>query len=339
MVRVKKLKFAVIGTGFWSTLQIPAWFEVGGVELVSIYNRTTEKAREAAEKYGNPRVYENPEEMFRNEELDFVDIITESPAHEKFVLMAAKFKVPVICQKPMSTSYKSCLKMYEACKKAGITFYIHENFRWQERFRNFKKLLNENLIGKITFADISFKNYGEAALKQQPFLTKIPHYIFMDMGPHIFDITRFLFGEPKAVYANALKTYDYITGENLLHAQLKYNDMICAVSVKEQVTRYALIEGKKGMIQLNLDNSVDIKIGRESEKRKYKKAKFPKWADHVKNYIAPFEVISVIECNRNSYDAFKKGIKPETDASDNLKSMKIVFSAIESYLNNKEIQL
>ena len=36
----RKLRFAVMGTGFWSTLQIPAWFEVGGVELVALYNRT-----------------------------------------------------------------------------------------------------------------------------------------------------------------------------------------------------------------------------------------------------------------------------------------------------------
>ena len=45
------LKFAVFGTGFWSHYQIPAWFEVGGVELVALYNRTVAKAERVAEKF------------------------------------------------------------------------------------------------------------------------------------------------------------------------------------------------------------------------------------------------------------------------------------------------
>ena len=43
------LKFAVFGTGWWSHFQIPAWFEVGGVELVALYNRTVSKAEKMAE--------------------------------------------------------------------------------------------------------------------------------------------------------------------------------------------------------------------------------------------------------------------------------------------------
>ena len=37
-------RFAVIGCGFWSQYQIAAWEEVGGVELVAVYNRSREKA-------------------------------------------------------------------------------------------------------------------------------------------------------------------------------------------------------------------------------------------------------------------------------------------------------
>ena len=336
---MKKLKFAVIGTGFWSSLQIPAWFEVGNVELVALYNRTTEKAKKVAEKYGNPRVYEDPEELFKNEELDFVDIITESPVHEKFVLLAAKYRVPVICQKPMSLSYASCLKMINACKKAGIPFLIHENFRWQIPFRNLRKILREDLIGKIVFAEIWLENCGEATFKIQPFLAKLPHWIFMDMGPHIFDLVRFLFGEPKTIYSSALKVYDYIVGESIMTAQLKYSEMICTVNVKQFISSYVHIEGKYGSIQLNLDNSIDIISEKETGKRVFEKLEYPTWAEHVRGYVSPYVVQSIINCNKDLYDALVAGAKPETDAEDNLKSMKLVFTAIESSIKNKEIRL
>jgi predicted dehydrogenase len=73
------LKFAVLGTGFWSYFQIPAWFEVGGVELVAVYNRTVSKAEKVAARFGVPRVYGDVEELLKTEKLDFVDIITEMP--------------------------------------------------------------------------------------------------------------------------------------------------------------------------------------------------------------------------------------------------------------------
>ncbi len=336
---MKKLKFGVIGTGFWSTIQIPAWFEVGNVELVALYNRTYEKAKKAAEKYGNPKVYKDPEEMFQKEKLDFVDIITESPAHEKFVLMAAKHRVPVICQKPMSLSYSSCLKMVSACKKAGIPFFIHENYRWQAPFRNLKRVIDENLIGDIVFVEIWLENCGEAAFKNQPFLAELPHWIFFDMGPHIFDLARFLFGEPKAIYSGALKVYDYVVGESIMSAQLRYDEMICITTVKQFFSKNVYVEGKYGSIQLNLDNSIDIVSEKETGKREFEKLDYPTWAEHIRGYLSPYEIYSTIDCNRSFYEALVNGIRPETDAEDNIKSMNIVFKSIESFEKNKEIKL
>ena len=48
---MKKLKFAVLGCGFWSKFQIGAWTEIEGVELVAVYNRTISKAETIAEYF------------------------------------------------------------------------------------------------------------------------------------------------------------------------------------------------------------------------------------------------------------------------------------------------
>ena len=145
---MSKLKFAVLGTGFWSHYQIPAWIEVGGVELVAVYNRTVSKAEKVAEKFGVPRVYGDPEELLQKEELDFIDIITEVPAHAPLVYLAAKYKVPVICQKPMAPDYETARKMVDTCRQAGIPFFVHENYRWQTPIRTAKKLLDQGHLGR-----------------------------------------------------------------------------------------------------------------------------------------------------------------------------------------------
>ncbi len=68
-----KLKFAVLGCGFWSKFQIGAWSELDGTELVAVYNRTSSKAEKIAEYSGIPRIYDDPKELFRNEKINIDD--------------------------------------------------------------------------------------------------------------------------------------------------------------------------------------------------------------------------------------------------------------------------
>ncbi len=108
--KTKKLRFAIIGCGFWAGYQLPAWLELEGIEIAALYNRTLSRAKELADRYNIANCYEDAEKMFANEALDFADIITDVDTHEHFTLMAANYGVPVICQKPMAPSMQAAKK-------------------------------------------------------------------------------------------------------------------------------------------------------------------------------------------------------------------------------------
>ena len=80
---MKDLRFAILGTGFWSQFQLAAWRELEGVECLALYNRTRSKADALAQRFGIPVVYDDPRELLRAEEPDFVDIITSVEARER----------------------------------------------------------------------------------------------------------------------------------------------------------------------------------------------------------------------------------------------------------------
>lgn len=104
MEQLKVLKFGVLGCGFWANYQISAWREFDGVKLLALYNRTRSKAEKFAKKFDVPKVYDTAEELMADPEIDFVDIITDVAVHSELVHLAAKYKKPVICQKPMANS-------------------------------------------------------------------------------------------------------------------------------------------------------------------------------------------------------------------------------------------
>ena len=90
------LRFAIFGTGFWARFQLAAWRELQGAQCVALYNRTPARAEKLAREFGVPAWYDNPEELLRREQLDFVDIITAVETHSQYVQLAAAHNLAVI---------------------------------------------------------------------------------------------------------------------------------------------------------------------------------------------------------------------------------------------------
>ena len=207
------LRFAVMGTGFWANYQIPAWMELEGVELVALYNRTKSKAEILAQKFNVPSVYDDVEKLIKNEKLDFVDIITDVDTHAPLTELAAKKGIAIICQKPMASKLSIAKQMVEVCHQHNVPFFIHENFRWQAPIRKMKEILNSGEIGKVFKARVTFCS-GFPVFDNQPFLAELDEFILMDIGSHILDICRFLFGEAETLLCQTHRVNQKIKGED-----------------------------------------------------------------------------------------------------------------------------
>ncbi|NOZ49715.1 MAG: Gfo/Idh/MocA family oxidoreductase [Chloroflexi bacterium] len=338
-----KLKFAVLGTGFWAQYQIPAWFEVGGVELVACWNRTHAKAVKTAERFGIPKVYEHVEELFQNEQLDFVDIITEVPAHAPLVEMAAKYRVPVICQKPMAPDYETAQRMVAVCDEAGIPFFIHENYRWQHPIREVKRVIDEGRIGKPFRGRTQFVHYLEPFVwENQPLLKALPKLIIADQGSHQFDLARFFFGEAQSIACQYRRVRSDIMAEDVASIQLRMGDVICNVELsfvthvpwKHFPEVILFIEGELGTIELLADFWIRLTTAEGVQLWQSKPPRY-EWAnpDYDVNHA------SMVPIHQDFLRALRGGPPPENTGADNLKTMQLVYAAYESAERNAVIDL
>jgi predicted dehydrogenase len=333
------LKFAVFGAGFWANYQISAWKQVGGVELLAICDPDKEKAKNMAQKHGIPKVYTEAESLFEQEKLDFVDIISSIPSHAPLVKAAAKAGVHVICQKPMAEDYATCQSMVKACEEAGIKYFIHENFRFQTPIRECKKLMEEGKIGTPFRARMTFCS-GFPVFDNQPALAELDRFIIMDLGVHILDMSRFLFGDVEKLYCQTQKINPSIKGEDVATTLLTMkNGVDCFVEVSyasqlEQETfpqTLILIEGNKGSIRLDYNHHITLtQKGQGSQKIKADPPQYG-WADPDYALIHS----SVVTCNQSILDAMLDRAPAETSGHDNLKTMELVFLSYKSSDNNK----
>ena len=330
-----RLRLALVGTGFWSRFQIPAWKEVSGAQLVALCDRDVAKAREAAARFGVEKVYGDADEMLARETLDFVDIAANPEAHLPLVLLAARHKKPVICQKPMAFSLSDCERMVSVCREAGVPLFIHENFRRQAPMRRVHDVLRSGRIGKPIRAHIQYAHGPLTLYDNQPYLYTQPHFALFDMGPHFLDLPRFFFGEPRTLFAHEQRVHPKFTGEDVVSVQLTYDAMSCHAEMSWRTTGYEVfVEGTKGTVQWGPDRrfTVEDASGVSTESlapRPYA------WADPRYGFAHS----SIVDTNAHLLAALRGEIACETTGEDNLRTMRLVVASVDSAARGEAIRV
>ena len=330
---MKPLRFAVIGTGFWAKYQIPAWMELEGIELVALYNRTRSKAEALARQYNVRNVYDDMSELLKTEQLDFVDIITDVDTHAEFTIAAAKKGIAVICQKPMAPKMAIARDMVRTCEDHGVQFYIHENWRWQAPIRRLKEIIEQQVIGRIFKAKVSFCS-AFPVFDNQPFLRALDEFILTDIGSHILDVCRFLLGEAESVYCHTATVNSKIKGEDVANVLMRMkNGVSCFVEMSyASILEYEifpqtliLLEGEKGSIALGRDYTITTTT-RSGTSTIHAQPKQYEWADPAYALVHS----SIVDCNKNILDALQGKAKAETTGNDNFETVRLVHAAYAS---------
>jgi predicted dehydrogenase len=336
------LRFALFGTGFWSRFQLAAWKELPEVGCVALYNRTPEKAIDLAKHLQlNIPVYDDPRELLRCEAVDFLDIVTGAEKHRELVHLAAAHSLPVICQKPMATSYDEAEEMVEVCRRAHVPFLIHENWRWQTPIRKLKELLVSGVVGNPYRARLRMTS-GFPVFDNQPFLREVEKFLLVDIGSHILDVCRFLFGEPKSLYCSAQTVQPGIKGEDVGTVILRFPSgvtVVCEMGYTGAPLEtdcfpqtFALVEGDRGSIELAPDYLLRVTTGEGTSVIHAPPPRFT-WADPL------YEVVhaSIVPCHADLLAGLRGERTPETTGEDNLRTVRLVFDAYESARRNEVI--
>jgi predicted dehydrogenase len=329
----KELRFAIIGTGFWARYQLAAWRELAGVRCVALANRTLSKAEVLAKEFGVPAVYADAEELLGRERPDFVDIITDVNTHRRFVEMAAAHATPVICQKPLAPSLGDAQAMIVACQRGHVPFFVHENWRWQTPIRELKKVLESGRIGSVFRARVTYAN-DFPVFDSQPFLRELEQFILTDIGTHILDATRMLFGEARMLFCRTARVHREIKGEDVATVILDMQSgatVTCEMSYASRLEHnrfpetYVLAEGEEGSVELGPDYWIRVTTAEGTTARRLPPPYYA-WAD-ARYALAQ---VAGVACNANLLSALRGEGPAETTAADNVRTLELVFASYES---------
>jgi predicted dehydrogenase len=336
------LNGALIGCGFFAVNQLHAWQEIEGARIVALCDRDPERLAGAGRDFGIERQYAEAEAMFAKERLDFVDIATTLPSHRPLVELAARHRVPVICQKPFAATMTDGRAMVAACEAAGVPLMVHENFRWQAPIRAVRQIIDSGRIGEVFWGRISFRSAYDV-FSGQPYLATGERFIIEDLGIHILDIARFLFGDATRLTARTRRVNPAIRGEDVATMLLDHESGVTSVVDCSYATRLAEepfpqtlieIDGSRGTLRLGQDFRMIVTDPAGSEVLNV--------APSIRSWMQPpWHLIqeSVFAIQQHWALCLTEGREPATSGRDNLKTLALVEAAYRSARSGDAVPL
>ncbi|MDG5855050.1 Gfo/Idh/MocA family protein [Clostridium beijerinckii] len=225
-------------------------------KLYAIASRTKEKRDEFYDKYNCEKVYENYNELLRDEEVDAVYIALPHGFHKHWSIEALKHKKAVLCEKPVGINSE---EMKEIKKEAVLnnTFFMEAmKTRFVPIISDIKRMIRNKEIGDITAIEANFCNNVENIKPGSYLLDKDQGGALLDVGIYPLSfVMDMIDSEVKSV-----KSYMDINEsgvDSYFKAILSFEDGVIGTvegAIDRNKERTAIIRGTKGWMEIPMYN-------------------------------------------------------------------------------------
>jgi len=319
-----------------------AWFPqliAEGVKVEAVVDLSAKTAEARIKEYAlDAKPSNNLKKTLKKFSPDFVVDLTIPEAHCDVTCTALNMDCHVIGEKPMASSMSEARKMVRTAEKSGKTYMVSQSRRWDARHEQVRLTLESGSVGQIGNIVCEFfigAHFGG-------FRDEMRSPLILDMAIHHFDLVRFMTGlDPVAVYAREFNPAgSWYRGDAAASCIFEMsNDVIftytgswCAEGFNTSWNGDWRIMGDKGTLRYIADDdpSIEVVAGEEGFTRPLRSTSaVPSQTDAAKTGMrgALCEML----------DFIREGKTPQTECHDNIKSLAMVFAAIESSRKGKRV--
>lgn len=257
--------------------------------------------------------YTDLKQAIERERPDFVVNVTPRHAHTTINHMAFDYKLPVLCEKPISGEYEASREIVRRAEEERIPFMIAENYRTFAPLRKLKQLIDEGAVGTLQSLECEF-------FRKRQKVTLEPNDELEEVIIHHFDLLRFLSGrEVSQLYAVKRHVF-HIVMELQAGIQASFR---CSLHSAGRETGWPgnwRIEGDKGSLTF-ADGEIELTTADGSRR----------WED--------FSDVQVITPLQEFLNAMAEKRRGETDAKDYLKNQALAHYTRLSLALRRQVDL
>lgn len=253
----KKLKVAIVGTGWIAGRHMEQYTKMPDVEIVAAADLIPGKAEKFMSDWGYPDVpcYPSCHDMLENvKDLDAVSICTYNTQHAPCAIDALEHGVNVMLEKPFTVTLEEAIEVMKAEKKSGKVLSIGFQPRFNPNMQMIKKIVQSGELGKIYYIQTGGgRRRGIPTPFGTSFIDKETGGIgaMGDIGCYSLDVVLNAIGYPKPLTVTGYISDHFGKDENYWTAENK---------PKEYAKVFGVDDFAAGFIRLEGDIMLDFRI-------------------------------------------------------------------------------
>lgn len=147
-MKLKKVKVGIVGLGLVSTSHIKAYQSHPDAEVVAVCDLDEAQRNMTADAYGIAKRYASYEEMFKDPDINTVDIATPTFLHAPMAIAAARAGKNILCEKPFCLTLAEGREVCEEANGNGVALMVGESYLFMTSIKKARELIDAGEIGK-----------------------------------------------------------------------------------------------------------------------------------------------------------------------------------------------
>lgn len=188
-----KLRFGMIGAGAIAQAYARSFQDCAHAQLVGVADVRPEAAKAVAEASGCA-AFSSHQDLVRHGRPDAVVVCTPPVTHEPICLDLLGGGVNVLCEKPLTLSHQSAVKLIAAAERAGVLFTMASKFRYAADVVQAKSIVASGALGEVILFENSFTGRVDMSARWNSNPDISGGGVLIDNGTHSVDIMRYFLG-------------------------------------------------------------------------------------------------------------------------------------------------
>jgi predicted dehydrogenase len=148
---VKKIKVAILGTGFMGRVHTEALRRLGNVEVVGVSGSSTARARAFADEVTIERATGDYREYTEDPDVDVIHICSPNELHYEQTMASLAAGKHVLCEKPLASTVEQGQEMLALAQEKGLAHCTLYNVRSYPQVQQMRQMRLSDELGDIRF--------------------------------------------------------------------------------------------------------------------------------------------------------------------------------------------
>lgn len=265
----KPVRFGLVGAGGIAQTYAQVFQAIDDAKLVAVADVRAEAARAMAES-AKCSWHDSYEPLAEKGAVDAVLICTPPSTHAPICEYFLSRRIPVLCEKPLSTDSATARSLVQLAEKNSTLFTMASKFRYTEDVVRAKSIVESGILGEIVLFENAFTSRVDMTNRWNSKSQLSGGGVLIDNGTHSVDIIRYFLGPISDVMAIEGKRVQGLSVEDTARIFVKSQSGVMGSidlswSLHKEIDSYLDVYGSHGTVRVGWKVS------------KYRQASSPDW--------------------------------------------------------------